>query len=48
MPEAIILDLFRVVFYKELPQLKSKLYQISTSDVMQGNVYVYAKVFNVV
>ena len=35
--EAIILNLFWVSFYKAIPQIRSNLYKIFTSDAMQGN-----------
>ena len=35
MPKAIILDLFWVVFYEVLPQMRFNLYQIFNSDAMQ-------------
>ena len=35
--EAVILDLFLVVFYDIIPQIRSILYQTFTSDVMQDN-----------
>ena len=37
IPEAIILDLFYVIFHRLLPQLRFNLYKIFTSDAIQNN-----------